>query len=263
MGAGIGWLTTLAENKALDRVFNNIAWVRPANIYIGLLTSAPNDAGGGTEVSEVEYQRQLLNGWTIGPSGTVTNDANVQFPIVITSWGTLTHFALYTEQTGGVMIAYGEFINAKTFGVNKQVRIVPGGVTIVSTGTWTNTLKDLVLDWIFNNTTWVPIATYMALYTAAPTVAGGGTEVAPVQTPPYARVPFSDWTAPSNGQISNASDFEWTEGLVNWGIVTTLVISDAATAGNPLAWSNFLTAEAHEVNDVTRITAGNLNIILD
>ena len=39
------------ENALINHIFRNTDFTRPANIYVALFTAAPNDAGGGTEVS--------------------------------------------------------------------------------------------------------------------------------------------------------------------------------------------------------------------
>jgi hypothetical protein len=90
-----------------------------------------------------------------------------------------------------------------------------------------------------------PTGLYIALFTAAPGEAGGGTEVSGGA---YARVnlPPSDtnWAAPSagNGITSNlvAVTFPAPVGA-NWGTVTHFAIFDALTGGNMLR-QNALTA---------------------
>ena len=61
------------ENKLIDHVFRGQSYTLPV-LYVGLLTSAPSDAGGGTEVSGNAYARvkaaastsQALTDWTFG-----------------------------------------------------------------------------------------------------------------------------------------------------------------------------------------------------
>ena len=84
-----------------------------------------------------------------------------------------------------------------------------------------------------------PPGLFLALFTAAPSDAGGGTEVTGGA---YARVnlPPSDanWAAPgaSNGLTSNAVTITFPVPTANWGLVTHFGIFDAATGGNLLVW---------------------------
>lgn len=79
-----------------------------------------------------------------------------------------------------------------------------------------------------------PTAWYVALYTAAPSDAGGGTEVAGSG---YARQAADFGTTGA----SNTAALTFTASGGDWGTVTHIGIHDAATAGN-LLWHGALTA---------------------
>ena len=89
-----------------------------------------------------------------------------------------------------------------------------------------------------------PAAIYVALFTAAPSDAGGGTEVTGGS---YARVAHgpsdATWAATSgtNGVTSNATAITFPAPTANWGVVTHFAIFDASTAGN-LLFHGVLTA---------------------
>lgn len=76
---------------------------------------------------------------------------------------------------------------------------------------------------------------YVALYTAAPSDSGGGTEVTGGS---YARksTAASDWAASSGGSISNAAVITFVTATGSWGTVTHFGVHDASTAGNLLWW---------------------------
>jgi hypothetical protein len=84
---------------------------------------------------------------------------------------------------------------------------------------------------------WKPSAIYVALFTAAPSDSGGGTEVSGGS---YARVQVTqadaNWNAPTggNGLFDNANDIVFPAPSANWGTVTHFGIFDAASAGNLL-----------------------------
>lgn len=117
-------------------------------------------------------------------------------------------------------------------------------------------LENKLVDHIFRNRSFaVPTTVYVALFTAAPTDAGGGTEVTGGS---YARVLVgpSDtaWTATqggtpaaassgTGGNTSNGSTITFATPTANWGSVTSFGIFDASTAGNLLIWGNLTTAK--------------------
>jgi hypothetical protein len=125
MGAKSDYL----ENKIIDWLFRGQTYTPPATIYVGLLTSAPTDAGGGTEVSGGSYARVGVSGgltnWSgtqgagtttasTGTSGTTSNNAAITFPAPTANWGTVTHFALYDAASGGNMLYYAALTTPKT-----------------------------------------------------------------------------------------------------------------------------------------------------
>lgn len=132
--------TDFAENKLVDFLFRNQALGIPAgnantagitNLYVGLLTAAPSDTGGGTEVSTTStgYARvavaNSLANWagtqsagsttaSTGTSGTTSNNNAVTFGAPSANWGNVTHFAIFDASTGGNMLVYGALTTAKT-----------------------------------------------------------------------------------------------------------------------------------------------------
>jgi hypothetical protein len=104
------------ENKLQDFTLRGQAFAPAATLYVALFTSAPTDAGGGTEVSGGGYARVAVAGnmtnWsgtqgagsTVASSGTggqISNNANIIFGLPSGSWGTITHFALIDSATSG------------------------------------------------------------------------------------------------------------------------------------------------------------------
>lgn len=89
----------------------------PTTIYLALMTDAPTDAGGGTEVSYTGYARQAVAGsltvWeatqtgTAASSGTdgVTFNRNaILFPVATSTAATITHLAVYDALTVGNLL---------------------------------------------------------------------------------------------------------------------------------------------------------------
>lgn len=91
---------------------------------------------------------------------------------------------------------------------------------------------------IFRTATFAkPTVIAIALFTAAPGEAGGGTEVSGGS---YARVSLNpldaNWSAPdtTGGQTANLSAITFPTPTANWGTITHFGIFDAAAAGNLL-----------------------------
>jgi len=105
-----------------------------------------------------------------------------------------------------------------------------------------------------------PAGLWVALYTAAPTDAGGGTEVAGGG---YARVALpptdANWkgthgttSGPSSGtsgSVSNAVPITFPAPTAIWGTVVAVGVLDAATAGNLLIWDTLATPRPIIAND--------------
>jgi len=102
----------------------------------------------------------------------------------------------------------------------------------------TNYLENKLIDHIFRAAAFVkPAALYVALYTAAPTDAGGGTEVSGGG---YARINLApgdlNWGATQGGTAGASNGSTFATPAAGWGTVTHFAIHDAATGGNPLVW---------------------------
>jgi hypothetical protein len=123
--------------------------------------------------------------------------------------------------------------------------------------------ENLVLNYLFTtNSVTRPTAWYVGLFTAAPSDAGGGTEVSGSG---YARVVTGTMsvsgTSPTNATNDAAIEFAPASGGT-WGTITHIAIFDADTSGNMLGWAELTTARTINDGDVLRIPAGDLDITL-
>ena len=115
-----------AENKLIDWFFRGqaigitgasaAAGTGPTSLYVGLLTAAPSDTGGGTEVSGGSYARvtvaSSMANWagtqsagsttaSSGTGGTTSNNNTITFPAPTANWGVVTHVGVYDVSSGG------------------------------------------------------------------------------------------------------------------------------------------------------------------
>lgn len=122
--------------------------------------------------------------------------------------------------------------------------------------------ENLVLNWLLTtNSATRPTAWYVALFTAAPSDTGGGTEVSGSA---YARTATGTITVSGTATTAtNAAAIEFAAASGgNWGTITHAAIFDASTGGNMLAWAALTTSRTINDGDVFRIPAGSLTVTL-
>lgn len=120
--------TNFLETEILDHVFAGAAYSAPAQHYLGLFTSAPGEAGGGTELSGNAYARQQINFTTSGD--TTSNNAAVEFPTATGSWGTVTHVGVFDAATSGNLMVYATLSASKTVASGDVFRVPSGDLDI-------------------------------------------------------------------------------------------------------------------------------------
>lgn len=133
------------ENKLIDHVLRAQTFTPPATLYFALLTAAPNDAGGGTEVAGNNYARvgvtaSLANfagtqsaGSTAASSGTggqTSNNAAINFPTPSGSWGTVTHWAIYDASSAGNLLFHAALTASKAINSGDTVSFAIGAMTV-------------------------------------------------------------------------------------------------------------------------------------
>lgn len=115
------------ETKVLGHVFGGTAYTQPTK-YIALYTSAPGEAGGGTEVSGTNYVRQTAAFTVTGD--TASNTAAIEFPTAGSAWGTITHIGVMDSSSSGNLLAYGTLTASKTIASGDVFRIPLGDLDI-------------------------------------------------------------------------------------------------------------------------------------
>lgn len=121
----------------------------------------------------------------------------------------------------------------------------------------TDYAENKTLDHITGKATWAAVTAYVGLFTAAPSDAGGGTEVSGGAYARKATV-AADWNAASAGSASNANALSFPTATASWGTVTHFALFDAATAGNMLRWAALTTSKTIGNGDTASFAAGSL-----
>lgn len=123
---------------------------------------------------------------------------------------------------------------------------------------FTDYTENAVLNHLFRNTALTsPTGVHVALYTAAPTDTGGGTQVSGNG---YARQAVT-FGAPSNGAIANTNAVSFTASGGAFGTIVAVGFFDAATAGNLLAYAPITSATIGD-GDTLNFAIGQLTISL-
>jgi len=128
-------------------------------------------------------------------------------------------------------------------------------------GTFSTTLNNKLLDHILKTAPFsVPSNIYVALYSAAPTAAGGGSELSGNG---YARKVHNSWDAGAAGATENtgAITFDPASGG-NWLEAVAFGLFDAITGGNFLAWGDLTTPKTVTDGDTAEFADGALDISL-
>ncbi|MDQ3649698.1 MAG: hypothetical protein M3458_05335 [Acidobacteriota bacterium] len=104
-----------------------------------------------------------------------------------------------------------------------------------------------------------PPTYYFGLFTSAPTVAGGGTEVTGGA---YTRVAvandLANWPDAGSGTKANAIALAWAQASAPWGTVTHVGIFDALTGGNMTDFTALATPRAIVSGDTFSLPAGSI-----
>ena len=116
------------ETRVLNYVFTTSSVTRPTAWHVALYTAAPNDSGGGTEVSGGAYARQSV---AFSVSGnTATNSGAVEYPTATASYGTVSHVGVFDAATGGNLIAYAALSASKAIDTGDVFRVPAGDLDI-------------------------------------------------------------------------------------------------------------------------------------
>jgi hypothetical protein len=126
--------TNLQEGRVLNWLKGSAFAAAPGTLYLALFTAAPDDTGGGTEVSGNAYARQPI---TFGAIANVANgpdsmasSALVTYPVATPgAWGAIIAVGLFDALTVGNLIMWAT-IASVTINANDQLTFPSGNVTV-------------------------------------------------------------------------------------------------------------------------------------
>lgn len=124
-------LSDYAENKVLDVLGANATFTAPSNVYLGLSTGSLGDDNSGTELTGNNYSRVSVS-FGAAATGTMSNDAAIEFAAATGSWGSVSHWGLYDAASSGNLLVHGSFTTAKTIGSGDVLKVATGDLDITA-----------------------------------------------------------------------------------------------------------------------------------
>lgn len=140
-----------------------------------------------------------------------------------------------------------------------------------------NYTENKILDLLFRGQAYTAPVVYVGLFTAAPSAAGGGTELSSngytrVKTAASPTQGLGDWTATqggsaavssgTSGTTTNANAVNFGSPTASWGTVTHFGLFDASSGGNLLFFGALSIAKTINQADVVSFPAGSLSVTL-
>lgn len=228
------YASTFLENGVLN-VLRGTTFNAPATVYLALFLSNPGEAGSGTEISYTGYQRKPITfsaPASMSDGIGIQNTANITFTVAPYDLGTITHIAVYSAQTGGNLLVYGELESPLSVEEGEAPVVAAGEAKWWLAGSMSSAFAANVLN-LLRGTSIAGVNSYLALYNGSPEASG--TELSGTG---YSRLPvtFSAPTEQTGGaaKISNSAQIETARASVAWGTWSYSVVMDAETGGNAL-----------------------------
>jgi len=133
------------ENSLIDQLFRGQSAPTTSTLYVSLFTAAPNDTGGGTELTGSAYARvavtSALTAWagtqsagsttsSSGTGGATSNNTVITFPEPTSSWGEVVAFGVHDASSGGNLLFHGSLSINKTINQGDTVSFPAGSLAV-------------------------------------------------------------------------------------------------------------------------------------
>lgn len=123
-----------------------------------------------------------------------------------------------------------------------------------------------LLDHVLGNAAYTApaVSVWIALYTVAPTDAGGGTECTGGS---YVRKAVDNdkttWTVAASGALHNDIEITFVEATASWGTVVAFGIFDAESGDNLLYWADLTVNKTIDSGDTAKFAVGDIEVTED
>jgi hypothetical protein len=122
-------MSNYLENALINVTLRATAYTAPTNVYVGLFTSDPTDAGSGTEVSGGSYARQEVT-FSSPSNGVTSNSADIIFDQATADWGIVGWIGIFDALTTGNLLYHTDLNTAKTIETDDIFKIESGQLSV-------------------------------------------------------------------------------------------------------------------------------------
>lgn len=122
-------MSNYLENALINATLRATSYTSPANVYVGLFTSDPTDAGSGTEVSGGSYARQEVT-FSSPSNGVTSNSADITFDQATANWGIVGWIGIFDALTTGNLLYHTALNTAKTIETDDIFKIESGQLSV-------------------------------------------------------------------------------------------------------------------------------------
>ncbi len=131
-GGGGSAFADYAENKIMQKIFKNgddgdnidPNWTVIPDVYIALFTAAPDDTGGGTEVTGGSYARKIVTAGFTVTNGHADNTSDITFVQATADWGTITHMGIFDAITSGNLLFHAALTESRAVNNGGQFKFL-------------------------------------------------------------------------------------------------------------------------------------------
>lgn len=121
-------MSNYLEKKLLDHVLGVATYTPPTSVYVAFFTVAPDDTGGGTEVTGGGYARKAVPfAATVLGAGTATSNAGA--PVTLPAC-TVVAVALMDAATAGNMLWAQTLPTSKTYTAGDIEPLAAGSIVV-------------------------------------------------------------------------------------------------------------------------------------
>jgi stage V sporulation protein SpoVS len=260
-------MSDFLELEMLDHTLRSAAYAHPATVYVALYSSDPGEGNTGNEIVGNGYAREVVafdaaSGSKVQSNGVITFDTATG-----ANWLEVTHFGIFDQLTLGNLLFYAPVDTPRTVNVGDHAEFADHALVVDlsdAANAMTEAACNNLLNFVLRNTDWSPPGHHVALYTTAPTRAGGGTEVATAGTTNYVRQDgvFHDAASGAcrqNGVISYAA-----AGAGGYAAsIKAIAITDGAATADDIIYFWTVTNVTVEDGDIYSIADDTIVIGMD
>jgi hypothetical protein len=248
----MGTLSDYATSKLVDHVFK-AAYTPSATLYLALCTAAPTAASTGSTITQTNYSgyaRASFTATSFNAAATrkIVQALEISFPQAGgVSTNPITHWAICDAATNGNMLAWGAFgpSNPSWNVVSGNTPKIAAAQIEISIGAssgagFVDYAVHQMLNLMFRNVAWSTPSGSIHFGLATATLTDASTSGTEPAGNGYARepVPAASFNAAVAGVTTNNALIAYDTPSGTWGTIVSVIIMNALTAGNMLAYDN-------------------------